>query len=399
MTDGNSSRRLSRRTALKLGAGTAAATTLGGLAGCSSLPIIGGGGGSSMGDWLVEPGELVDRDTYEATYRNYGALAEHEDELDDEVYASVEADYEAGYGDPLGVDIADADWELQLGGRRTSAFSASYSRNEIVTTIEEDFEFERESQTSGFVLLAAPNGRTGLAVGGSVVLTVSGVEDVVDGLETFVGAKSGDTDLFPDEEAAVGAALDAVDGDYVTLSEDGPTDAIEAVAVSGTLDGETTSRTAALAFGDEDDVDEDLLDEIEEGTDWDGIETSTDGRIGLVEGEQDTDEFAFGGITRRGDPATVVRQWLAAATRGNDDRVKQLTHSESPLQGRLGIIVDQLSSQDLTVEGVETVDAGDDRARVEVTITYENQGESTTTTSTVELRPEDGAWRLWEFVN
>jgi len=395
MVDGNSSRRISRRTALKLGAGTAAATTLGGLAGCSSLPIIGNGGGSSMRDWLVDPGEVRDRDTYQATYREFPALADHEDDLSDDVYDSEAERFESRYDSLLDVEMSEANWELLLGGPRTAAFSGSYNRSEVVESYEE-LGFDREDQRVGGFTIVTAQGRAA-ALDGSLALSVRDTPDPVDSLETFIEAKSGDTDLYPEEEDAVGAVLDAVDGSYLTVSENGPTDAVEAVAVSATFDGETTARTAALAFDDEDEVDEELLGEIEEGTDWDDIDTSTDGRIGLVEGEQDTDEFGFGGITRRGDPADVVRGWLQAGTQGNDDRVEELTHSESPLRDQLDIIVDQLSSQEITIESVETVEVGGDRARVEVTITNEDQGE--TITSTVELRLEDGAWRLWEFIN
>lgn len=395
MTDGNGSRRLSRRTALKLGAGTAAASTLGGLAGCSSLPIIGGGGGSSMRDWLVEPGEIRDRDTYEATYRDFAAIADHEDDLADDVYDPVAETFDSRYGSLLDIEMGEADWELLLGGRRTTAFSGPYNRSAVVEALE-GLGFDREDgRVNGFTLLTAD--ARGVALDGSTVLAVRAVPDPAGALETFVGVKSGGADLFPEENDAVAAVLDAVDGDHVTLSEQGPTDAVEAVAVSATLDGETTARTAALAFDDEGDVDEELLGEIEEGTEWDDIETSTDGRLGIVEGEQDTDAFAFGGIGRRGDPATVARQWLRAANQGDEERVRELTHSQGEIQGRLSIIITLYEQTELTIEGVETTEVDGDRARVEATVTNEEQGE--TSSAVIELRIENGRWRVWGFPN
>lgn len=399
MTDSDRSRPgVSRREALRLGAGTAAAGAVGGLAGCSSIPFLGGGGGGGskrMRTWLVDPGELADRDRYDPVYLDYGALLDAEEELSDGAFDFAEEAYWMRYGGPFDVDIEDANWAMTLGSQSLRVFGASYSRSDIVDHLTNDFDFEEEDdRVSGFSILLGPEERSGVALDGSVILFVNRTEDPRDDLEVLIEAKNGETDLYAEEDEDVGAALDAVDGDHLLLTEAAPTEDVAAMAVAATFDGETTERTAALVFDDEDAVDEELLADAEEDTEWDEMETSTDGRVGLVEGVQDTDEFAFEGITYRPGPVEVVRQWFEAANQGNQERVEQLTHSESELRMQLSFIVEQFDSTDFTIDSVETIETSGEEARVEVTLTDEN---GDTSTSTVVLRLEDGAWRVLEF--
>jgi hypothetical protein len=51
---------------------------------------------------------------------------------------------------------------------------------------------------------------------------------------------------------------------------------------------------------------------------------------------------------------------------------------------------------DLTVENTEVVNESDDTAEVKVEVTVEADGESSTSETTVELRKEDGEWKLYE---
>jgi hypothetical protein len=390
-------RTVSRRSALRIGAGAAAAGIVAGLAGCSSVPLLGGGGGSSgsqaMRDWLVEPGELADRNQYAPVYLDYGALLDVEDELDDGLFNAIEDGYETRYEDPFDVDIEDANWGLRLGTPLFRVFSGSYSRTDAVAHLEDEFDFdEQDDRVGGFSIVLGPEELSGVALDGSVILFVNRTEDPADNLEVLIEAQSGEAEMYAEENEAAGAALDAVDGDHLTLTENGPTDDVEALAVAATFDGETTERTAALVFDDEDAVDEDLLDDVEADTEWDEMETSTDGRVGFVEGVQDTDAFAFEGITYREASAVIARQWFQAANEGNTDRVERLTHSDSELRAQLDLIVSQFDSTEFTIDSVETVGTSGEEARVEVTLTDEN-GE--TSTSTIVMRLEDGAWRVY----
>lgn len=401
MTDSYSSHtELSRRETLRVGAGAAAAGVVGGLAGCSSVPFLGGGGSSgsqAMRDWLVDPGELADRDRYDPVYLDYGALLDAEEELSDGAFEFAEDGYETRYEDVVDVDIEDANWALALGTGRFRVLSANHSRSDVVEHLEDDLDFDEEDErVSGFSVLLGPEETRGVALDGSVILIVSSVGDPEDALEVLIEAQSGEADLYAEEDEDVGAALDAVDGDHLLLTEDGPTDDVEALAVAATLDGETTERTAALVFDDEDAVDEDLLDDIEEDTEWDEMETSTDGRVGFVEGVQDTDEFRFQSITYRDEPSAIARGWFRAAIQDNNDRVERLTHSESALRSQLDLFVDQLSSGGLTIENVETVETNGEEARVEVTLTNED---GQTNSNVVVLRLEDGVWRVYAFEN
>lgn len=348
-----------------------------------------------MRDWLVDPGELADRDQYAPVYLDYGALLDVEEELSDGAFDFAAEGYETRYEDLVDVDIEDANWALALGTGRFRVLSANHSRSDVVEHLEDDLDLDEEDErVSGFSIVLGPEELSGVALDGSVILIVTGVADPQDHLEVLIEAQSGEAEMYAEENEAAGAALDAVDGDHLTLTEDGPTDDVEALAVAATFDGETTERTAALVFDDEDAVDEDLLGDVEADTEWDEIETSTDGRVGFVEGVQDTDEFGFEGITYREAPAVIARQWFQAANEGNADRVERLTHSESELQGQLSFIVERFDSTEFTIENVETVETSGEEARVEVTITDED-GE--TSSNIVVMRLEDGAWRVFAF--
>ncbi|WP_121820653.1 nuclear transport factor 2 family protein [Halostella salina] len=102
------------------------------------------------------------------------------------------------------------------------------------------------------------------------------------------------------------------------------------------------------------------------------------------------------GILGGNGPAAVVEQFYQALDDGDRGTANDLIHSESP-QGEIGEQeMAQFESYDITVESTEVLDESDDTAEVEVELTLEADGESSTNTMTVELRTEGGDWKVYQ---
>lgn len=87
----------------------AAAAGAAGLAGCSSLPLIGGGdGGSSARDWLYDPTAFTDEARLSIEFRAPAALHEHRDRLHPEIADGRTSPF---YTDALAAE--DTDWALR----------------------------------------------------------------------------------------------------------------------------------------------------------------------------------------------------------------------------------------------------------------------------------------------
>jgi len=98
-----------------------------------------------------------------------------------------------------------------------------------------------------------------------------------------------------------------------------------------------------------------------------------------------------------GGPSGAAKSWLQAANDGDEDQVEDLTHSESPLNMVLSQLVTSFESQDFSVDSTETLEEGDEEATVEAEITASAGGESSTSTSEMEMRTEDGDWKVFSF--
>lgn len=95
-------------------------------------------------------------------------------------------------------------------------------------------------------------------------------------------------------------------------------------------------------------------------------------------------------------PAATVEQFYSALQDGDTERATELVHSESPMAGSVEMAAGMLSEMDFSVDSTEVLEESDSRATVEVTVTVTMSGETETSTETVELRKEDGEWKLWE---
>ena len=101
-----------------------------------------------------------------------------------------------------------------------------------------------------------------------------------------------------------------------------------------------------------------------------------------------------------GGPAGTAKSWVKAANNGNEDKVEKLTHSDSPMQGSMGFVLTAYEQADVSINSTNVLENEDDVAIVEMEATAKLEGEGEqTSTSEMELRTEDGSWRMWAFRN
>ena len=76
--------------------------------------------------------------------------------------------------------------------------------------------------------------------------------------------------------------------------------------------------------------------------------------------------------------------------------VRSLLHPDSPLGELSDEQIEQASDADIDVRVLGGGESGD-TAVVEAELTVSREGDTQTDTVTVELRPADGRWRIYEF--
>jgi len=136
--------------------------------------------------------------------------------------------------------------------------------------------------------------------------------------------------------------------------------------------------------------------------------TATASREG--QSEQSTNEFelrtedgdwkvySFGSMGGGGGgPAGVAKSWIKAANNGNEDKVEKLTHSESPMMDQMGMLLGLYEEANLSINSAEVLEENEDTATVEMEITASMDGQSETSSSEMELRTEDGNWRVYSI--
>jgi hypothetical protein len=96
-------------------------------------------------------------------------------------------------------------------------------------------------------------------------------------------------------------------------------------------------------------------------------------------------------------PEGVVEDYTNALDNGDFDQVESLIHSESALSGRFENeeeLARALEEADISLDNTEVIEEGDEMAIVEATITGAT-GEGETDTQEIELRKEDGDWKIY----
>lgn len=95
------------------------------------------------------------------------------------------------------------------------------------------------------------------------------------------------------------------------------------------------------------------------------------------------------------DPRGVVVQYFQAVDINDIDRIRRLIHTESPLLSRGTLDVDAISRTNATVLDVTVLEEGETSAVVVADVRIVSGGSVSTQSSRIELRRENGEWRLW----
>lgn len=95
-------------------------------------------------------------------------------------------------------------------------------------------------------------------------------------------------------------------------------------------------------------------------------------------------------------PDEVVEQFYQAIDEGDRETANGLIHPDSPTGEITEEEMSGLEDVDITVEGAEIVDESEDEAVVEAEVTWDDGEMSTTDTATIELRTDDGDWKVYE---
>lgn len=96
------------------------------------------------------------------------------------------------------------------------------------------------------------------------------------------------------------------------------------------------------------------------------------------------------------DPDETLEAFFQAIADGDPETANEYVHDEGDVQEATAAESEQFEERDTRIEGTTVVEADDDTAVVDVTLSYEPQGgERTTDTVTYELRTQGGEWRVY----
>ncbi|WP_332898870.1 hypothetical protein [Haladaptatus sp. CMSO5] len=290
-----------RSTGLLVGAGA-----MGGLAGCSSIPFV--GGDTSWTNWLPEPGTFRNQDHYQTYYIEPQDIAEYEDELDDGYDL-----FEDFFSPPGALDVDFDEVEGMVIAPTMRVFMGSFTVEDVVNELE-DADFDEDDEYEGYTLFLGPEenfgSRAAAGVSDSTLLYGSASEDgPIDGLETLIDTSNGEEDRYMAESEDFATLVDELGGGHFlyaitheeTEIDDPENGQFEHEVARGAriqFDAETSSRKWVRVFEEADDVDlgdvEDWVDENdgsdEAFDDYDDISVSQSGRAAVVTGTIDTDD-------------------------------------------------------------------------------------------------------------
>lgn len=294
---------LTRREALRLGGATAALAATGSMAGCSSIPFIGGAGYTN---WLFAPGTIGDVDHYNFGYTDVKRVRNNEDEFDDQYYDSFESNEDSWPLDQTGVDVDDVDSQLSLGS--VGRVAGSFAKDEVTGDLEDE-DFEHDTDHEGYAIYHQDDQR---AVGVKENEFVHArlrygtqADDARDVVETLIDTNAGDEDRYVDDSEDFKKLTDELgSGTFVsggtqeeveeTNAENGQFEGAVASGYAFTVNGETSDLKHVYVFSDEGDVDMGDVEDWTDGDDFDDVDdvsSSQSGRVVTVTGSFDTDEY------------------------------------------------------------------------------------------------------------
>jgi hypothetical protein len=294
-----------RRDVLRTGAAAGGLAALGGLAGCSSIPFVGGGGGYAQ--WLYAPGEIGDRDHYGFSYQNDQAIRNNEDEFDSSYFDRQESSEDNFPLEQMGVDYDEVKNRLSIG--TVGVINGNFQKSDVVDELDDNDFDDEDDNYSGYAIYQKEDS---LAIGVQnnqavyVQPRFGGVDDVVDAVETIIDTKTGDEDRYQNENDAMNVILNQVGGGDIVFgttqeeADDTNTDRAQfegqvGTGVQGNFNGDTTNVKYALIFADSDEVDmddiEDWVDDSDTFDDVDNVSTNQNGRTAVITGQIDTDDW------------------------------------------------------------------------------------------------------------
>lgn len=295
-----------RRDVLKTGAAAGGLAALGGLAGCSSIPFVGGGG--SYAQWLYAPGAIGDSDHYAFSYQNDQAIKSNEDEFDSEYFDRQESAEDNWPLSQLGVDYDEVNDRLRLGAG--GVINGSFNQSDVIGELDDNDFDDEDDDYSGYAIYQKNDAQAVGVQNNQAVYAQrgfgSGDVDVVDAVETIIDTKTGDEDRYQNESDAMSVVLNQVSGGDITFgntqeeADDTNTDRAQfegqvGTGVQGNFKGDTTNVKYAIVFADSDDVDtgdvEDWTEDSNTFDDVDNVSVTKNGRTAVVTGQIDTDDW------------------------------------------------------------------------------------------------------------
>lgn len=163
-----------RRQYLKGVAALGGLGAVGGLSGCSQLPIPGVGSGGSVPayyrDWLFEPGTLTDREHYGFRGMQPSVIDENEDEFEEETFEFYEQfEDRVSY---LDVDFDDMQNVTRVANDAAIVITGDYDVEDVTDELEDE-EFESQTETNGYEIFVNGETMNGVAVSSDALVSVS----------------------------------------------------------------------------------------------------------------------------------------------------------------------------------------------------------------------------------
>jgi hypothetical protein len=107
--------------------------------------------------------------------------------------------------------------------------------------------------------------------------------------------------------------------------------------------------------------------------------------------------LAYDTFLGSGGPVGTTKSFINALDAGNADKASDLLHSSSPIGTIPDYTIQQFKDYDVSIQGTEVVSESETTATVDVTLSIASPDSQTsqTTTQSLELRTEDGSWKIY----
>lgn len=185
--------RETRRSVLKAGAGLATTGALASLAGCSQVPVVGDvlGGGAFYQDQLYAPGTVSDRNHHRFSALRPTEMLDNEREFDSDTFDEFESFIEDRLFDQHGLRITEIDTLTSINAGPITMVTGGYDTENVVRNLEdEDFDFERETESGDHELFMNPGQQTCTAVGDASIVTMHSARALSAGDPVEVGGST-----------------------------------------------------------------------------------------------------------------------------------------------------------------------------------------------------------------